>query len=112
VNINISRMMERSSEIGVRKAFGASAQVLVSQFVIENILITLLGGLLGLAFTIPVMQGLNFSDFIPGLQLNMNFTLFGQALLLILIFGLMSGVYPAYRMSKLEIVKALNTDQK
>lgn len=112
VNINISRMMERSSEIGVRKAFGASSTVLVQQFLVENLLITLLGGLIGLLLCLPVMQGLNASAYFPGLQLNVNFTLFGQALLLVLIFGLISGVYPAYRMSKLEITKALNTDQK
>ncbi len=44
VNINISRILERSSEIGIRKAFGASSKTLVYQFVIENILLTLIGG--------------------------------------------------------------------
>src|SRR5205823_11383630 len=47
VNINISRIMERSSEIGVRKAFGASSGKLVMQFVFENIILTLLGGIIG-----------------------------------------------------------------
>ena len=40
VNINISRIMERSSEIGVRKAFGASSKTLVWQFITENIILT------------------------------------------------------------------------
>ena len=44
VNINISRIMERASEIGVRKAFGAPARTLVGQFLVENILLTLVGG--------------------------------------------------------------------
>ncbi len=44
VNINLSRILERSSEIGVRKAFGASPSVLVGQFVIENVLLCLAGG--------------------------------------------------------------------
>ena len=43
VNINISRIMERASEIGVRKAFGAPARTLVGQFLVENILLTLVG---------------------------------------------------------------------
>ena len=44
VNINVSRIMERSSEIGVRKAFGASSSKLVMQFIFENIILTFLGG--------------------------------------------------------------------
>ena len=44
VNINISRIMERASEIGVRKAFGAPARTLVGQFLVENVLLTLVGG--------------------------------------------------------------------
>jgi putative ABC transport system permease protein len=43
VNINISRILERSSEIGVRKAFGASSKTLVGQFIVENIILTFLG---------------------------------------------------------------------
>ena len=47
ININISRIMERASEIGVRKAFGAPARTLVGQFIVENIILTLVGGLVG-----------------------------------------------------------------
>ena len=50
VNINITRIMERSSEIGVRKAFGASSRTLVYQFIVENIILTLLGGLIGVPY--------------------------------------------------------------
>ena len=56
VNINISRIMERASEIGVRKAFGAPARTLVGQFLIENILLTLVGGLLGFAGSILALR--------------------------------------------------------
>ena len=37
VNLNVSRIMERASEIGVRKSFGASSWTLVGQFVVENV---------------------------------------------------------------------------
>ena len=36
VNINLSRILDRASEIGVRKAFGASSRTLVGQFLVEN----------------------------------------------------------------------------
>ena len=47
VNLNVSRIMERASEIGVRKAFGASSRTLVVQFVVENLALTVIGGLIG-----------------------------------------------------------------
>ena len=47
VNLNISRIMERASEIGVRKAFGASSRTLVGQFVVENLVLTLVGAGVG-----------------------------------------------------------------
>ncbi len=54
VNINISRIEERAAEIGVRKAFGGSSRALVGQFIAENVLLTLVGGLLSL----PLSWGL------------------------------------------------------
>ena len=47
VNINVTRIMERSSEIGVRKAFGAKVSDLLFQFIFENVVITLIGGTIG-----------------------------------------------------------------
>jgi putative ABC transport system permease protein len=64
ININVSRIMERASEIGVRKAFGASARTLVGQFIVENIVLTLVGGVLGLVLSFFVLRALNASGFI------------------------------------------------
>ena len=47
ININTTRILERASEIGVRKAFGGSSLTLVGQFVVENVILTLLGGASG-----------------------------------------------------------------
>jgi len=107
VNINITRIMERSSEIGVRKAFGASSKTLVYQFIVENIILTLLGGFIGLILSIIVLQVLNNANLIANLDLSVNFMVLAVGLLICLIFGLLSGVYPAWRMSKLNVVTAL-----
>jgi putative ABC transport system permease protein len=107
VNINITRIMERSSEIGVRKAFGASSRTLVYQFIVENIILTLLGGLIGLLLSLIAIQVINSQNFIPNLELSINFTVLFIGLLVCLVFGLLSGVYPAWRMSKLNVVTAL-----
>jgi putative ABC transport system permease protein len=107
VNINITRIMERSSEIGVRKAFGASSKTLVYQFIVENLILTVLGGLIGVILSFVIIQILNSANLIPHLELSLNFTVLWIALLTCLIFGLVSGVYPAWRMSRLNVVTAL-----
>ena len=107
VNINITRIMERSSEIGVRKAFGASSKTLVYQFIVENIILTLLGGLIGLILSIIAIYFINSLNLIANLQLSINFVVLFAGLLICLFFGLLSGVYPAWRMSKLNVVAAL-----
>lgn len=107
VNINMTRIMERASEIGVRKAFGASSATLVYQFIVENVILTLLGGVFGIIFSVLLMYFLNSSEIFPGVDLSLNpFVLF-YSFLICLIFGLLSGVYPAWRMSRLNIVTAL-----
>ncbi|HTI12790.1 MAG TPA: FtsX-like permease family protein [Puia sp.] len=107
VNINITRIMERSSEIGVRKAFGASSRALVYQFLVENLILTILGGLIGILLSWIVLQILNSAHLIPNLTLSLNPTVLFIALLICLVFGLLSGVYPAWRMSRLHVVNAL-----
>ncbi|MES2808568.1 MAG: FtsX-like permease family protein [Bacteroidota bacterium] len=107
VNINITRIMERSSEIGVRKAFGASSKTLVYQFIVENLILTLIGGLLGVLFSALALNFINQSDILEGLHLSLNFTILFYGFIACLVFGILSGVYPAWRMSKLAIVTAL-----
>jgi putative ABC transport system permease protein len=107
VNINITRIMERSSEIGVRKAFGASSGTLVYQFIIENIILTLLGGVIGFILSVIALYFINEMNLIANLELTINFTVLFCGLLVCLFFGLLSGVYPAWRMSKLNVVNAL-----
>lgn len=107
VNINISRIMERSSEIGVRKAFGASSRTLVYQFIIENIILTFFGAVIGILLSFIIIQAINNSTLIANLHLTINVTVLLISLLACLLFGLLSGVYPAWRMSRLHVVNAL-----
>ncbi len=107
VNINVTRIMERSSEIGVRKAFGASSKTLIYQFIVENLILTFLGGLIGVVLSSVILQIINSANLIANLELSLNFTVLFFGLLICLVFGLFSGVYPAWRMSKLNVVNAL-----
>ena len=107
ININMSRILERASEIGVRKAFGASSATLVGQFVTENVLITLAGGVLGFIGSMIVLQVISSSQLIPYAQFHLNYRIFLYGLAIAIFFGLFSGVYPAWRMSRLNPVQAL-----
>jgi putative ABC transport system permease protein len=107
VNLNVSRILERASEIGVRKAFGASSWTLVGQFVVENVLLTLVGGVLGLLFSLFALRLLSHSNLIPYADFHLNYRIFLYGLALALFFGLFSGVYPAWKMSRLNPVEAL-----
>lgn len=107
VNINLSRIMERSSEIGVRKAFGASRQFLVGQFVTENVVLTLIGGALGFVFSWVLLRWVESSGLIPDAHFSLNLRVFALSFVICLFFGVFSGVYPAWRMSRLHPVDAL-----
>lgn len=107
VNINVSRILERSSEIGVRKAFGASSMTLVGQFIVENIILTILGGIISVVLALLVLRIVNSSNLLPDTTLHMNFVTLFYSLAACLLFGFLSGVYPAWRMSRLNIVSAL-----
>lgn len=107
VNINLSRIMDRSSEIGVRKAFGASSKTLVYQFVIENLIITFLGSAIGLVLSFIALQVINNSDMGKYVVLSINYRVLLATILASIVFGLISGVYPAWRMSRLHVVTAL-----
>jgi putative ABC transport system permease protein len=107
VNLNMGRIMERSAEIGVRKAFGATSLQLAGQLVVENVLLCLAGGLLGLACARLVLWWLEASQLIPYLEVGVNLPVFGYGMLLALVFGLLSGALPAWKMSRLDPVHAL-----
>jgi putative ABC transport system permease protein len=107
VNLNMGRIMERSAEIGVRKAFGATSLQLAGQLVVENVLLCLAGGLLGLACAQGVLWWLEASQLIPYLEVHINPTVFGCGMLLAFVFGLLSGAIPAWKMSRLDPVHAL-----
>ena len=110
ININTSRIMERSSEIGVRKAFGASSGTLVLQFITENIILTLIGGVIGLLLSWGIIQYINNSNLIPNIQLTIDFQVLFLGVAACFVFGFLSGVYPAWRMSRLHVVTALKAN--
>ncbi|MBC8153501.1 MAG: ABC transporter permease, partial [Bacteroidetes bacterium] len=107
INLNVSRILERASEIGIRKAFGAPIRTLLWQFIVENIFVTFIGGAIALVLSFSIIQLINTSGWIAYADLTINGTVFIVSLLICLVFGLLSGALPALRMSKLKIADAL-----
>jgi putative ABC transport system permease protein len=107
VNLNMGRILERSTEIGVRKAFGASNTQLVLQLVLENVALCIAGGMIALLCAQGVLLWLQAYGPIPALQVSLNLPVFGWGLLLTVIFGVLSGVVPAWKMARLDPVHAL-----
>ena len=107
--LNFARIHERGEEIAVRKSFGAASKVLRGQFLFENILMTLTGGLIGIILSYIVVGllgnsltlSVDFMNNVP-LSFSFNFIVFAGALLTCLIFGLLSGFLPAVRLSKMK----------
>jgi putative ABC transport system permease protein len=112
VNLNVSRILERAPEIGVRKSFGATGRSLVGQFLIENLVLTLLGAAAGMVLAVFVLRALSGTDLLPQAELQVNPRVAAMGVALAILFGLVSGVYPAWRMSRLHPVHALKGGER
>ncbi|HMR89408.1 MAG TPA: ABC transporter permease [Saprospiraceae bacterium] len=107
INLNMSRIMDRSTEIGVRKAFGADSKGILIQFIFENIILTIIGGLLGMIFTIFLIRLSNNLNLLGELVLEFDIWFFILSFFITILFGIISGFIPASKMSKVHIVEAL-----
>lgn len=106
INLNVSRILERAPEIGLRKAVGATRRDLIGQFIVENLVLTLLGGLLAFAVT-PFLLSLFNGSLVRYGELALNFRVFAVGLVLVVVFGVLSGAYPAWKMARLAPAQAL-----
>lgn len=95
---------ERTREIGIKKSIGATNGDIMFEFLLESILITLIGGLAGSAFGIALTT-IGCKMF--GFNAVLDYKMIAGIMILSVCIGLVFGVYPAYRASKLKPVDAL-----
>ncbi len=112
MNVMYVSVTERTSEIGLRKALGATSQDILSQFLFEALIITLLGGFIGIILGTGASLGLSAIFQALGFDFRLEFT--WSALLLgslfSLIVGIIFGLAPAYRAAQLSPMEALRKE--
>lgn len=105
MNIMLVSVTERTREIGVRKALGATYSVIVTQFLIEAVVISLMGGIIGIILgigsskLIGMASGMSTVISIPTIVMSFAFSM---------AIGLIFGIYPARKAAKLNPIDALH----
>jgi putative ABC transport system permease protein len=105
MNIMLVSVTERTREIGIRKALGATSFQIRQQFLIEAIVICLLGGLLGVI--LGVLGGNLITVFVGAGSFIVPWLWMGLGLGICVTVGLMSGYYPAAKASRLDPIESL-----
>ncbi|MFW6456737.1 MAG: ABC transporter permease, partial [Planctomycetota bacterium] len=104
MNITLATIMERTREIGIRRAMGAKKHHIVEQFLTETVMLSLFGGLLGIAVGVSVpflvTRFAGMATIVTAWSLFLAFGISASV-------GLIFGIYPAYRAANLDPIEAL-----
>ena len=110
MNIMLATVTERTREIGIRRALGAKRRDIIWQFLIEAVVQTLLGGMLGIlaglfvVFVAPYFLSWIWDVHLPAkIQMLSIYLSLGAAI----VVGVFFGLYPAYRAAMLDPIEAL-----
>ncbi len=105
MNIMLATVTERTREIGIRRALGAKRRDITQQFLIETVVLSGVGGLLGVAIGITVPPLIQY--FVPAMKTAVTgssvILAFGTSLMV----GILSGLYPARRAAMMDPIEAL-----
>ncbi|MCB0515092.1 MAG: ABC transporter permease [Chitinophagales bacterium] len=104
-NIMFVSVKERTRLIGIKKSLGARRFYILMEFLTESILLTLLGGMFGIALVALVLAIGN--RFVTSLQFSLDTNNIIYGLVISVIIGVVSGIIPAYKASRLDPVEAM-----
>ena len=112
-NIMMVTVRERTTEIGIRRAIGATPRMILSQIISESIVLTLVAGMSGILFAVLVLQMLelgNTEDGILTAHFQVDFWTALLAALLISVMGVLAGLAPAARAMSIKPVDAMRDE--
>jgi putative ABC transport system permease protein len=112
-NIMMVTVRERTTEIGIRRAIGATPRVILSQIVSESVILTAVAGMSGILFAVFVLQMLelgNTEDGILAAHFQVNFWTAIFAAFIIGVMGVLAGLAPAWRAMSIKPVDAMRDE--
>src|SRR5262245_2055642 len=104
MNIMLATVLERTREIGIRRAIGARQGDIVRQFLTEAVMISFLGGLMGIGFGVGLSRIISMQ---AGYATVVTGTSIGVAFGVSVLIGLLFGIYPAVQAAKLDPIEAI-----
>ncbi|WP_412973139.1 ABC transporter permease [Glaciecola sp. MF2-115] len=107
MNIMLANVMERTKEIGLLRAVGATQEDIKQQFIAESFAISVLGGILGIVFGLVLSEIIGFYS---GWAVSWSIPAIFLSLSICMIVGVGFGVFPAIKASKLNPIDALHSD--
>jgi putative ABC transport system permease protein len=105
MNIMLVSVTERTKEIGIRKAIGATRSAIVFQFLAEAMALTFLGGLIGLVLSLVISNLIML--LLPTLPAKVELWMIITSLVISVLIGLLFGVLPARKAAKLDPIECL-----
>jgi len=115
-NIMLIIVKERTKEIGIQRAIGATPWTVISQVIMESMILTTVAGYVGLVLGIGIVEGVNYLLVSTGAESEMfanpevNFSVAVQALEVLVISGILAGLIPAYRAVSMKPIDALRNE--
>jgi len=115
-NIMLIIIKERTKEIGIQRAIGATPWTIISQVILESVILTTVAGYFGLVIGVGVVEGVNYMLVVTGADSEMfvnpevNFSAAIQALEVLVVAGIFAGVIPAYRAVSMKPIDALRNE--
>lgn len=112
-NIMMVTVRERTVEIGIRRAIGATPRDILSQIISESVVLTAVAGMSGIVFAVAILQMLELGTTTDGIitaHFQVDFTTALFAALLLCLLGVMAGLAPAWRAMSIKPVDAMRDE--
>ena len=112
-NIMMVSVKERTSEIGIRRAIGATPRQILGQIISESIVLTLGAGMLGIVFSVLILAGVELAMTTDGVlkaAFQVPFSTAVLATLLLTVLGVAAGLMPATRAMQVKPVDAMRDE--